>query len=63
MKAILEFNLPEEEDIHLMSLKGPKLASALDAFDHWLRNKMKHENLKTIKIQEVRDTLRNCCDE
>lgn len=59
MKAILEFNLPEEEDNHLYALNGIKYSIVIDELDNWLRAKVKYEDQETIGIDEVREYLNN----
>jgi hypothetical protein len=42
MKAILEFNLPEEEDEHDTAMKGLRYRSVIDHTMELIRNKLKH---------------------
>lgn len=42
MKAILEFNLPEDRAAHNAALNGAELKSNIAEFDEWLRNLVKH---------------------
>lgn len=42
MKAIIEFNLPEEELQHLTALKGQDSILVLREIDEWLRGKIKY---------------------
>ena len=53
MKAILEFNLPEEEAEHRLALDGGKWMSVCNELDQWLRSIQKHSDLKTLKVDEV----------
>ncbi len=54
MKAILEFNLPEENAEHKLALDGGKWMSVLHELDQWLRSIAKYEDRKTVTIEEVR---------
>ena len=54
MKAILEFNLPEEESEHRLALDGGKWMSACHEFAQWLRSIEKHTDRETLKVEEVR---------
>ena len=42
MKAILEFNLPEEKDEYNFANNGINYYSALCEFDNWLRSEYKY---------------------
>lgn len=44
MKAILEFNIPEEENEFYYATNGAKFADVLSEFDNFLRNKIKYES-------------------
>ena len=44
MKAILEFNLPEDQEEYDLATKAGKLHSTLWDFSQWLRGKIKYEN-------------------
>jgi len=57
MKAILEYNLPEDEEMFDLSYKGPELKWAIDEFDEFLRQKIKYTDQKTIDLEEVRAKL------
>jgi len=57
MKAILEFNLPEEEAEHKLALDGGKWMSVCHEFDHWLRSIHKYADRETLKVEEVRARL------
>ena len=56
MKAILVYNLPEDEDIYNMSVRGMDLALTLWDFDRWLRNQLKY-HLVGDDYQVIRDKL------
>lgn len=61
MKAILEFNLPEDEDSHKMAIKAPDMHSVLYGIDQWLREKLKygHSDIKDADdaLEKVREEL------
>lgn len=42
MKAILEFDLPEDEPDHKYALAGRDALLALDSIDRWARGILKH---------------------
>ena len=67
MKAILEFNLDEHDDIqaHLRAVKSLDMALALCDMDGYLRNQMKYGNKDTElsddaykALEEAREQLR-----
>lgn len=57
MKAILEFNLPEETGEHKLALDGGKWMSVCHVLDQWLRGIQKHGDQKTLTVDEVRERL------
>jgi len=57
MKAILEFDLPEEAAEHKLALDGGKWMSVCFALDQRLRSLEKYENRKTVSVSEVRRLL------
>jgi len=61
MKAILKFNLPEENHEFSNATQGSNMRSVLWEFDQWLRSKVKYEDLndEQFKVyQGCRDHLR-----
>ncbi len=58
MKAILEFDLPEEAAEHKLALDGGKWMSVCFELDQRLRSLEKHENRDKISVSEVRRLLR-----
>ena len=54
MKAILEFNLPEDEPEFRVAQDGGKWKSVAWDFDQWLRNVIKHTEEKPCP-QDIRD--------
>lgn len=60
MKAILEFNLPDENYEYLNAINGTKFRSVLWDLDQWMRAKLKFEDLSDgayDAIKETRDQL------
>lgn len=57
MKAILEFQLPEESQEHKIALEGQKYASATESMFNWIRSKQKYRDL-TIEEHNLLDELR-----
>lgn len=57
MKAILEFNLPEEQAEHKLALDGFKWMAICHELDQWLRSLEKHEGQHTLKVDEARSRL------
>lgn len=55
MKAILEFNLPEESSEHQTAVDAAKWKGVLWDLDQWLRSQVKHGG-KT-ELQPVRDQI------
>lgn len=58
MNAILKFNLPEEQEEHMLALKGSDYMSVCFELDQWLRGEIKYQERKDADtLQEVRDKL------
>jgi len=55
MKAILEFNLPEEKDEYNFANNGVNYYITLVEFDHWLRSEYKYNGNEAMF--EVRKKL------
>lgn len=62
MKITIEFNLPEEQDQHMIYVNAPAMQTALQNFDRYIRNKTKyapdtvpHEVLQAY--MDVRETF------
>lgn len=55
MKAILEFNLPEESDEHQCAVDGMRWRSAMHALDRKLREIEKHSDAELIagRVREM----------
>ena len=56
MKAILEFELPEDQSLFDECHEGHKYLAALQELDHYLRDKAKHHDDE--RAREIRDRLR-----
>lgn len=66
MKAVLEFNLPEEQDDFDTASNGWKYRSIIHDIDNFLRNKMKYEELpeeQYTAYDKVRSELWNLINE
>lgn len=62
MKAILQFNLPEENHEYLNASQGAQMKSILWNVDQWLRAKLKYEELSDGQydaFKETREYLRS----
>lgn len=62
MKAILEFNLPEEGSEHRHALDGAAWASILHAVDEELRAKEKYGGQASMPTSEVRAMIREAME-
>ena len=49
MKAILEFNLPEDQSDFDLAVKAPDMRIALDGIRQYLRGKVKYEEMPADK--------------
>lgn len=59
MKAILEFNLPEEQDDFEVASKAYRYKISLEDFDNYLRARLKYEDISDEKIYECIENIRN----
>ena len=57
MKAILEFNLPEDKEYFRMAAKGADLSYIIWELDQKLRALEKYKDQDTISIEEARGLL------
>jgi transcriptional regulator of acetoin/glycerol metabolism len=62
MKATLEYNLPEEQSEHADALNGYKWRGICQELDNILRNKMKYENVETMRLEDIRKELHQLAD-
>lgn len=58
MKAILKFNLPEEQEEFEIANNGWKFRSALSEYDNYLRGKIKYDESLTNEQYKVYDEVR-----
>jgi len=58
MKAILKFNLPEEQEEFDIANKGWKFRLALSTHDQHLRNKLKYDEQLTDEQYKVYEEVR-----
>jgi hypothetical protein len=67
MKAIIEYNLPDEESEFRTAMNGQKYQSCLWEMDQWLRSKLKYDDNLTQEqfdiYQLVREKLREIINE
>jgi hypothetical protein len=66
MKALLQFNLPEEKSDHLDALNGSSFKYILQDFDNLLRQKLKHGDHPdevSLVLQELREYLNGAVNE
>lgn len=61
MKAILEFNLPEDNQEFELTAKALKMFGTLWDFDVWLRTEIKYNNQE--QYEPVREKLRELMDD
>jgi plasmid stability protein len=58
MKAIFEYNLPEETNEHLRAVQANHAWSALHDIDHLLRNLLKHGDNRYETVEELATAIR-----
>lgn len=63
MRVTMSFNLPEDREEHEAALQGGTLRAALEVFDNKLRNMLKYEDKKYIRIENVRKILNETLSE
>jgi len=57
MKGILEFSLPEEQDEFKLAQDAWKYSIIVDEMFNWLRSLEKHQNIKKLTVEQVRNKL------
>lgn len=57
MKAILEFNLPEEQQEHLQAVMAHRAWSALSEVSHILRSHYKYEDDAANTLRAIQDVV------
>lgn len=66
MKAILEFDLPEERDVHLAAIHALDWKSVVQEMDEYFRSRLKYHVLKDNQAEAVtqaREQLHQICSE
>jgi hypothetical protein len=63
MKAILEFDLPEEQAEHETALNGNKYKIILAELDNWLRGIAKYQDIQEVKVTSVREKIFRLAEE
>jgi molecular chaperone GrpE (heat shock protein) len=66
MKAILKFDLPEEQEEFNDAVNGNAFKAVIWELDQWMRSQLKHEDLPDDvhdKVQEIRDQLHSILDD
>jgi len=64
MKAILEFNLPEDNVEHLTAIQAPDWKFVVSEIDEYLRSQIKYSNLSdevSKALQLTRDEMGKLC--
>ena len=63
MKAILKFDLPDEEDEYENANNGWKYLGILRELDTYLRNEEKYRDVDNIPVEDVRQKMTDLFDE
>jgi len=69
MKVILEFNLPEDEDVYQHALKGGRALCALSGIANDLRERLKHRDpdiehkTPTDAVEKIREKFYQILEE
>ena len=63
MKAILEFNLPEDREEYVAASRGMEWALLVWHIDQFIQNKIKYEQDRDGVLQLVRNELRHKMEE
>lgn len=63
MKAILEFQLPEDNDEHFAAINGSKYRDVISSLDNKLRNKQKYQDINEISIEDARNLIYETLEE
>ncbi len=66
MKAILKFELPEEQEEFNDAVNGSAFKTAIWELDQYMRSQLKHGDLPDDvhdKVQEIRDQLHSILDD
>lgn len=54
MKAIIEFDLPDEDHYLKVVLNSRKYLSTIVNFSEWMRSEIKYSHVKIVNLEEVR---------
>jgi hypothetical protein len=57
MKAILEFDLPDEKFEFNYAIKGVNYSLVIDDLENWIRSKVKYTDQTTFTLEELREKL------
>ena len=67
MKAILEFNLPEDAHEYNLMNKAVDMSVVIHEFDQYLRGRLKYEDNLSVEVydalQDARDKLYDMCND
>lgn len=63
MKAILEFNLPEEREEFELAQRAGKAEAIITDIWQLLRQKTKYEDQSTIDIEDLKEFISRICSE
>ena len=63
MRAILEFNIPEEQQNFNVANNAWEILWVVTDLDDWLRNEQKYQNRENITITEIRNKIQELADE
>lgn len=66
MKAILQFDLPQEEADHRAAVQARDVLQVLTELDRWLRNELKHGDRPELEehgLQRCRDKMWDLIDD
>jgi hypothetical protein len=58
MKAILEFNLPEESEAYELAMNGHQYLFALQELDNYLRSELKYNDTLNDEPRRVLEAIR-----
>jgi hypothetical protein len=62
MKAFLKFDFPDDRAEYEQMMNGPAAFAVLQDFDNYLRGIIKHTDIETMDVQELRDKFHEMCD-
>lgn len=61
--TVLVFDSYTEQEELALAQNGGKYKAVIDDLDNWLRDQYKHQNKRTVKIEEVRAKMRELMNE